>query len=117
MKERTDTLRTACKDFEEDLVLYYYGDDSEAERSRVEGHLQSCASCHAFLDDLRKLLPQMVKPTDLPQSFWITTIEKWSKSWPFRKSVSIGGGICWRPCEGGCYLLSEPPLLQHWRSV
>ena len=70
MKERTDTLRTACKDFEEDLVLYYYGDDSEAERSRVEGHLQSCASCHAFLDDLRKLLPQMVKPTDLPQSFW-----------------------------------------------
>ena len=70
MKERSDTLRTACKDFEEDLVLYYYGDDSEAERSRVESHLPSCASCHAFLDDLRKLLPQMVKPNELPQSFW-----------------------------------------------
>ena len=70
MKERSDTLRTACKDFEEDLVLYYYGDDSEAERSRVESHLPSCASCHAFLDDLRKLLPQMVKSNELPQSFW-----------------------------------------------
>jgi len=70
MKERTDTLRNACKDFEEDLVLYYYGDDSEAEHSRVEGHLQSCAACHAFLDDLRKLLPQMVKPAELPESFW-----------------------------------------------
>ena len=40
MTERGDTLRTACKDFEEDLVLYYYGDGSAAERSRVEGHLQ-----------------------------------------------------------------------------
>ena len=70
MTERTDTLRTACKDFEEDLVLYYYGDDSEAERRRVEGHLQSCSSCHEFLDDLKKLLPQMAKPSELPQTFW-----------------------------------------------
>jgi len=70
MKEHIDTLRTACKDFEEDLVLYYYGDDSEAERGRVEGHLQSCLSCHEFLDDLRKLLPQMAKPKELPPMFW-----------------------------------------------
>ena len=70
MTERSDTLRTACKDFEEDLVLYYYGDDSAAERSRVEGHLQSCSSCQEFLDDLRKLLPSMAKPSELPPMFW-----------------------------------------------
>jgi hypothetical protein len=70
MIERTDTLRTVCKDFEEDLVLYYYGDNSEAERSLVEAHLQKCAPCRVFLEDLRKLLPQMAKPNELPQSFW-----------------------------------------------
>jgi hypothetical protein len=70
MTERTETLRTACKNFEEDLVLYYYGDDSAAERSRVESHLRSCLSCREFLDDLRKLLPQMAKPSELPPKFW-----------------------------------------------
>lgn len=68
--ERKQTLETACRDFEEDLVLYYYGDGSEAERGRVEVHVQSCARCDRFLDDLRKLLPQMAQPESLPQSFW-----------------------------------------------
>jgi hypothetical protein len=70
MTERTDTLRTACMDFEEDLVLYYYGDDSAAERKRVESHLASCLPCREFLDDLRKLLPQMARPSELPPKFW-----------------------------------------------
>ena len=70
MKEHSDTLRTACKDFEEDLVLYYYGDGSENERIRVQGHLQTCSSCREFLEDLRKLLPQMAKPSELPPAFW-----------------------------------------------
>lgn len=70
MKGRIDTLRTTCKDFEEDLVLYYYSDNSEAERSRVESHLQSCSPCREFLNDLRQLLPTMAKPSELPQSFW-----------------------------------------------
>jgi hypothetical protein len=70
MKERVDTLRAACKDFEEDLVLYYYGDASQAERSRVEVHLQSCSSCQEFLGDLRELLPKMAKPSELPPMFW-----------------------------------------------
>ena len=55
MKEYSDTLRTACKDFEEDLVLYYYGDGSENERIRVQGHLQTCSSCREFLEDLAKI--------------------------------------------------------------
>ena len=70
MKEQSDTLRTACKDFEEDLVLYYYGDSSESERIRVQDHLQTCSSCREFLEDLRKLLPQMAKPSELPAAFW-----------------------------------------------
>ena len=70
MKEHSDTLRTACKDFEEDLVLYYYGDGSENERIRVQGHLQTCSPCREFLEDLRKLLPQMAKPSELPPTFW-----------------------------------------------
>jgi len=70
MMERKQTLETACRDFEEDLVLYYYGDGSEAERSRVEVHTRTCARCHRFLDDLRRLLPQMAQPESLPQSFW-----------------------------------------------
>src|SRR5262249_14368074 len=94
MKEQSDTLRTACNDFEEDLVLYYYGDSSESERIGVQDHLQTCSSCREILDDLRKLLPQMAKPNELPAAFRDTDyddiIEKlvvqekrwaWWKSW------------------------------------
>jgi Putative zinc-finger len=70
MKVPRDTLPTACADFEEDLVLHYYGDGSEAERNRVEAHLQECTPCRIFLEDLRKLLPQMATPNELPPSFW-----------------------------------------------
>jgi hypothetical protein len=70
MKEHTTTLETACKDFEEDLVLYYYGDASERDRSRVENHLKECAPCGVFVADLRKLLPQIARPVELPPSFW-----------------------------------------------
>jgi len=70
MMERKQTLETACGGFEEDLVLYHYGDGSEAERGRVEVHIRTCARCHRFLDDLRRLLPQMAQPESLPQSFW-----------------------------------------------
>jgi predicted anti-sigma-YlaC factor YlaD len=67
---RNDALPTACKDFEEDLVLFYYGDDSAADHRRVEAHLKECAPCRSFVEDLRKLLPQMAKPNELPPSFW-----------------------------------------------
>lgn len=70
MNERTKTLENACKDFEEDLVLYYYGDDSEADHARIENHLTQCALCRAFIADLRKLLPQMARSSEMPPSFW-----------------------------------------------
>ena len=70
MTERTDALRTVCKDFEEDLVLYYYGETGDEECRRVEAHLSGCSSCRRFIDDLRRLLPAMAKTQELPQSFW-----------------------------------------------
>jgi hypothetical protein len=70
MKEHANLLEPACKDFEEDIVLYYYGDGSESEQRRVEGHITNCVRCRRFLDDLRRLLPHMAKPKELPTAFW-----------------------------------------------
>jgi hypothetical protein len=70
MLERSEKLESACRDFEEDLVLYYYGEGAAEERNRVEAHVKACARCSRFLDDLRKLLPQMAQPKELPPSFW-----------------------------------------------
>ena len=63
-------LQSACKEFEEDLVLYYYGETSKDECSRIGAHITGCVRCRGFLDDLRRLLPQMARSEELPQSFW-----------------------------------------------
>jgi len=70
MEERKEALDQACREFEADLVLYYYGDCPEAERDHVESHVSACGRCGRFLDDLRKLLPQMTRTTEFPQAFW-----------------------------------------------
>jgi len=66
----TKRLQEACKEWGEDLVLYYYGECRDAERSRVERHLEACASCRQLVEDLRALLPGTVRPDDPPQRFW-----------------------------------------------
>ena len=63
-------LQSACKEFEEDLVLYYYGETSDDERRRVGQHLFGCTRCQRFIGDLQRLLPQMARTEELPQSFW-----------------------------------------------
>ena len=70
MKSHGDMLETACKEFEADLVLYYYGDGVETERKRVENHLSGCDRCHRFFEDLHRLLPQISQPREFPDSFW-----------------------------------------------
>ena len=70
MNKRTGNLESACKEFEADVVLYYYGDDSEADHLRVEAHCRECSRCRGFLEDLRKLLPQMAAAPELPANFW-----------------------------------------------
>jgi predicted anti-sigma-YlaC factor YlaD len=63
-------LKGACKRYEEDLVLHYYGEIAESERVRVERHLADCDACRRFSADLRRLLPQMSLTQELPKSFW-----------------------------------------------
>lgn len=61
----------ACKDFEADLILYYYGDCAEADRLRVETHVRSCPACARFLQALREILPLTAKADEPPESFWL----------------------------------------------
>lgn len=70
MSEKKQILESACRDFEEDLVLYYYGEGAEVERQRIGTHIVNCSRCRRFLDDLARVLPQVVQPEPLPQSFW-----------------------------------------------
>jgi hypothetical protein len=67
---RAKALETMCKELEEDLVLYYYGEIADREKYRLEQHLDNCVRCGRFLEDLHRLLPQMAVPEELPQSFW-----------------------------------------------
>ena len=85
-------LETACREFEEDLVMYYYGDGFDAERRRVEEHLQSCHCCKRFLADLRKLLPQMAQPREFPREFWANYYDETVK----KINAHQGKGSWWR---------------------
>ena len=58
-----------CEKVEADLVLYSYGKCSEAERRRIDAHLQDCASCRIFLEDLMALSRQG-KRDQPPPDFW-----------------------------------------------
>ena len=70
MENNRAALENACREFEADLVLYYYGESAEAERRRVEGHVNGCERCKNFLADLGGLLPQMATTVELPATFW-----------------------------------------------
>ncbi|MBI2210799.1 MAG: zf-HC2 domain-containing protein [Deltaproteobacteria bacterium] len=70
MAQQKHSPQPACRDFEETLVLYYYGDCEGPERDRAEEHLKACSSCSHFLAELGTFLPLMAKPKEFPQSFW-----------------------------------------------
>lgn len=60
----------SCKAYEQDLVLYYYGELQGGELDRMEAHLQACESCGHTLESLRSMLPLALKDDQPPQSFW-----------------------------------------------
>lgn len=100
MKAQKQNLEPACPAFEEDLVMYYYGDGSAEDRRRVENHLGGCQKCQRFLQDLRGLLPQMARPKEMPQTFWDNyyremkqklATERERKSWWRTWFAPIGG--------------------------
>src|ERR671924_2098151 len=70
MVERVNPVVAACKGFEQDLVLYYYGELSGADRSKVEAHSESCERCRLYLKGLASILPRTVEADEPPQTFW-----------------------------------------------
>jgi putative zinc finger protein len=65
------TLAFPCKEQEENLVLFHYGELLGAERDDLRGHLQSCPLCTAYLKDLAALLPLTIAAEQPPEIFWI----------------------------------------------
>ncbi|MCH7914151.1 MAG: zf-HC2 domain-containing protein [Deltaproteobacteria bacterium] len=70
MAQNENRVQGDCKNFEQDLVLYYYGECDRKDRLRVESHLEGCASCRRFLDELRRLLPLTSKLDEPDAAFW-----------------------------------------------
>jgi len=70
MAERNHFASQTCKEYEQDLILYYYGVLGEGELHRMEAHLRACDPYRRILEDLRSLLPLTVKEDPPPQSFW-----------------------------------------------
>ena len=60
----------ACREFEQDLVLYHYGDCVGADKQRVESHLERCDACRGFLQELKAFLPSTLAVDEPPPSFW-----------------------------------------------
>lgn len=70
MTDRMKALESVCKEYEEDLVLYYYGENGDEDRRRIARHLSECGPCRGFVEDLKRVLPQMGQNPEMPQSFW-----------------------------------------------
>jgi anti-sigma factor RsiW len=63
-------MATACNEFEQDLVLYHYGDLSAEDRDRLATHLRACLACASYLKELAALLPLTVNTDEPGQEFW-----------------------------------------------
>src|SRR5437773_465220 len=105
MMGRSGKLETACRDFEEDLVLYYYGEGSGAERSRVESHVKACSRCSRFWTIYASCCRRWPGRKNCRNPFGIITTEKWSASLPFIGSAVLGGEAFLRPCAFGWFPL------------
>jgi anti-sigma factor RsiW len=70
MADRNNALSLPCKELEENLVLFHYGDLADTERDALQVHLGSCAGCADYLKELTALLPLTIKTDEPPQTFW-----------------------------------------------
>jgi hypothetical protein len=70
MAQHDKTAAVACTQFEEDLVLYYYGELRGGERAAVDNHVRGCEPCRFYLKELELILPLTVKPDEPSQAFW-----------------------------------------------
>ncbi len=70
MAEPNKILSAPCAALEENLVLYHYGELDRTEGATLQAHLQNCAGCAGYLQELGSLLPLTVKTDQPPPSFW-----------------------------------------------
>jgi anti-sigma factor RsiW len=63
-------MATACNEFEQDLVLYHYGDLSAEDRDRLATHLRACLGCATYLKELAALLPLTMNTDEPGEEFW-----------------------------------------------
>jgi hypothetical protein len=70
MAQHDKSAAVACTQWEEDLVLHYYGELGGSERTAVEDHMRGCEPCRFYLKELESILPLTVKPDAPPQAFW-----------------------------------------------
>ena len=66
----SDRSLGACKEFEQDLVLYHYQECTGGEQQKVESHLESCAACRRFLAELSTFLPATITTDEPSPEFW-----------------------------------------------
>jgi len=70
MIARDKPASKACRNLEEDLILYYYGELAESDRRNCEAHLKDCEYCRASLAEMSKLLPITAAHDEPPPTFW-----------------------------------------------
>ena len=70
MAEHNNPLSRPCKELEEDLVLFHYGELRDGEHDALQNHLGSYASCATYLHELGALLPLTVVTDEPQQTFW-----------------------------------------------
>jgi hypothetical protein len=51
---------------DDDLILHFYGDGEAADETRVDGHLNTCASCQATWVEFRETM-QMIDAAQVPE--------------------------------------------------
>ena len=61
---------TVCNEFEQDLVLYHYGDLSAEDSDRLATHLHACPGCATYLKELAALLPLTINTDEPGEEFW-----------------------------------------------
>ena len=59
-----------CPNMEEDLVLYYYNELAGAQHAQVEAHINDCAPCRLYLQEMTSILPSTIMADDPPETFW-----------------------------------------------
>jgi hypothetical protein len=70
MAQHKNSLSRPCKDLEESLVLFHYGDLGESDRPTIQTHVAGCAGCAGYLQELSALMPLTVKADEPPETFW-----------------------------------------------